>query len=121
VQVTGHVFGNTAVLNVNGKLAIPDAGDLFERTVDRLAGDGARIIVANLENVSAIDAAGLGSIVAAHRACIRSQVRLRLVHVPRRVQHVIDITGLAAVLETFDSLDAALSTSHLVSPVECAC
>jgi anti-anti-sigma factor len=113
VQVTEHVFGNVAVLDINGKLTIPDADDLLERIVDRLAADGARTIVANLQNVSAIDAGGLGSIVAAYRACTRNLVRLRLVHVSVRIQRVIDITGLATILEIFDSLDAALPNSQI--------
>jgi anti-anti-sigma factor len=109
VTVIERVRGDAAVLQLRGPLTTPDAGDQLPRIVARLARDGRRLIVADLGHVSAIDAGGLGALVAAYRTCVESLGRLRLVHVPRRVQHVIDITGLAAVFEVFDSIDAAVA------------
>jgi anti-anti-sigma factor len=109
VTVIEHVLGDAAVLQLGGPLTTPDAGDQLQRTVARLARDGRRLIVADLDQVSAIDAGGLGSMVAAYRTCVENLVGLRLVHVPRRIQQVIDVTGLAAVFEVFDSIDAALA------------
>jgi anti-anti-sigma factor len=108
VTVIEHVLGDAAVLQLGGPLTTPGAGDQLQRIVARLARDGRRLIVADLDHVSAIDAGGLGALVAAYRTCIENLGQLRLVHVPRRVQHVIDITGLAAVFKVFDSIDAAL-------------
>jgi anti-anti-sigma factor len=109
VKVTEHVLGDAAVLQLDGPLTTPGAGDQLQRAVARLARDGRRLIVADLDLVPAIDAGGLGSIVAAYRTCVENLGRLRLVHVPRRIQQVIDITGLGAVFEVFDSIDAALA------------
>ena len=111
MRVTEHRYGDIALLDLDGKLTVPGAGDLLEQTVARLARDGLRVIIASLQNVSAIDAGGLGAMIAAYNASVRLLVAFRLVHVPRRVQHVISITGLAGVLEIFDSLEAALAVS----------
>ena len=111
MRVTEHRYGDVALLDLDGKLTVPGAGDLLEQAVARLARDGLRVIIASLQNVSAIDAGGLGAMIAAYNASVRLLVAFRLVHAPRRVQHVISITGLASVLETFDSLEAALAVS----------
>ena len=118
MRVTEHRYGDVALLDVDGKLTVPDAGELLERAVCRLARDGLRVVIASLQNVSAVDAGGIGAMLAAYRASVRHRVAFRLVHVPRRVQHVISITGLAGVLEAFDSLEAALAISTRVSPAE---
>ena len=115
MRVTEHVFGDAAVLDVDGRLTCLDADGVLERTVERLARHGVRTIVANLVNVSVMDAVGLGALVGAYRASAEQLITFRLVHVPRRIRRLIDITGLAAVLEMFDSLDAALGASQSAS------
>jgi len=109
VTVIEHVLGDAAVLQLGGPLTTPGAGDQLQHAVARLALEGRRLIVADLARVSAIDASGLGSIVAAYRTCAENLGHLRLVHVPRRIQQLIDITGLGKVFEVFDSIDAALA------------
>jgi anti-anti-sigma regulatory factor len=64
MRVIEHRYGDIALLEVDGALTVPDAGDLLEPAASRLAGDGPRVIIASLQNVSAIDAGGLGAMVA---------------------------------------------------------
>src|SRR4051812_35019933 len=104
MRMTEHRYGDVALLDVDGALTGPGSRDELEQAVCRLARDGLRVVIVSLQNVSAIDAGGLGALVSAYHASVGHLVALRLVHVPRRVQHVISITGLAGVLEAFDSL-----------------
>ena len=112
MDITEHVAGKAIVLDVRGRLYGLDAGHQLYLTVDRLGQAGWRRIVANLQHVSAIDAGGLGALVAAHRASARNGVSLRLVHATGRTHHLIRITRLSRVLEMFNSLEEALDDEH---------
>ena len=109
MRITEHPIGNDVVLGLQGKLTGLNATDVLERTVDRLARAGRQRIVLDLDGVSMIDAGGLGSLAGACRASLRNLVTLRLVHVPRRIQTLIALVRLTAVLATFDSVEDALN------------
>ena len=109
MRITERPIGDDVVLGLQGKLTGLDARDVLERTVDRLARAGRRRIVLDLNEVSMIDAGGLGSLAGACRASLRNFVTLRLVHVPRRIHTLIALARLTTVLATFDSVEDALN------------
>jgi anti-anti-sigma factor len=114
MDITERVIGSTIVLDIRGRLYGLDAQGL-ERAVDRLGRAGWRRFVANLEDVSAIDAGGLGSLLAARRASVRHHGTLRLTRARPRIHELIVVTHLPRVLETFNSLDEALDDAHRVT------
>lgn len=63
-------------------------------------------VVADLTEVTFIDSSGLGALVQAHRTALERETRLVVV-ASSSVLRLLRVTGLDAVLETFDRLDAA--------------
>lgn len=114
MDLTERTIGNATVLDVRGKLYGLDAGCRLEQAVERLGRAGRRTILANLEHVSAVDAGGLGALVAAYRTSVRSRVTFRLVRATRRTRHLIVAARLSRVLKTFNSVEDALDDEHPV-------
>jgi anti-sigma B factor antagonist len=108
MRVTLRSIADGGVVGVEGTLTCLEPGDPLEQAVDQLARRGPRIVVADLRHVRDMDAAGLGALVSACRASHRHYVPFRLVHVPRHIRRLIVVTGLAPVMEMFDSLVEAL-------------
>ena len=75
---------------------------------------GATQLVLNLERVSYIDSAGLGAMVEAFSMARHKAVRLKLLNPTERTRHLLEITGLARIVETFDSEAAALASCETV-------
>jgi anti-sigma B factor antagonist len=80
------------------------------RRVQALLTAGTTQLVLNLENVSYIDSAGLGAIVEAFTVARHKAVRLTLLNPTERTRHLLEITGLAKIVESFDSEAAAIAS-----------
>ena len=108
MDINERVIGIVAALDIRGRLYGPEAGCRLERTVERLGHDGRCVIVANLEHVSAVDAGGLGALMAAYRASVRTGVAFKIVCAPKRMRELLVVTRLSPILKTFNSIEDAL-------------
>ena len=61
-----------------------------------------------------IDSAGLGAIIESFTAARNKAVRLTLLNPTERTRHLLEITGLARIVVTFDSEAAALASCDTV-------
>ena len=76
--------------------------------IDQLIRDGRVKLVLDLAAVTYIDSAGLGLMVAKFVSLRSRGGDLRLVHPTPRSMHLMTITSLATVFETYASEDAAV-------------
>lgn len=107
LQITEHAVGNVTVLNLKGRLILEDCSELRE-AVDALVQQGRPKLVLDLQDVPYIDSAGLGILVAKYLSVRRVGGDIKLVHLGPRSSHVLDITHLDRIFETFDSEDDAI-------------
>lgn len=115
-----RLIAGVTVLDLEGRLTFTSGAEMGRRVQALLAG-GATQLVLNLEDVSYVDSAGLGAIVEAFTMARHQAVRLKLINPTERTRHLLEITGLARIVETFDSEAAALGETvedrHVVSSV----
>ena len=96
-------------LDLDGRLTFTSGAEL-SRLVQTLLVAGTTQLIVNLERVSYIDSAGLGAMVEAFTVARNRTVKLKLLNPTERTRYLLDITGLAKVVETFDSEAAALAS-----------
>jgi len=96
------------ILDVEGKITI-GKGDvaLREAVQEQLSGGPARMLI-NLKNVSTIDSSGVGELVSAFTTVTNRGGKLKLVHLPPKVNDILQITQLITVFETFENEDEAV-------------
>ena len=73
------------------------------------AGGDAELVVVDLERVTFIDSAGLGTLVGAHRRMRERGGWLRIVRPPPLVARAFELTGLDTVLDMRDTREQALA------------
>ena len=96
-----------ALVRCDGRiLAGKEARLLWERLNPVFSDFSACIL--NLAKVVQIDAQGLGTVMDCYRKAHQSDCALILAQVPPRVQRLLDVTKLSAVLEIFPSEEAAI-------------
>ena len=107
------MIAGATVLDLEGRLTFTSGAEL-RRLLQALVVGGATQLVLNLERVSYIDSAGLGVIIEAFTAARNKAVRLTLLNPTERTRHLLEITGLARMVETFDAGAAALASCETV-------
>ena len=102
--------GDVTLLNIGGRITL-GSGDIKMR--DKLLEQldkGKKKIVLDLGEVSFIDSAGLGELVAAYTSARRHGAQVKLANLTKKIDDLLDITRLSSVFETFDSADDAVKS-----------
>jgi anti-sigma B factor antagonist len=103
--------GNTAIIDLEGRLSIGDAVEDFRKLwMDALA-QGAKNLVVNLGEVTMMDSSGIGTMIRCHSAITQQGGKLRLVNPNSVVRQAFKITRLDSVFEFHDSEQSALTAS----------
>ena len=97
------------ILDLEGRLTFTSGSDMGRRVQALLEGGTTQLLL-NLEGVSYVDSAGLGAIVEAFTVSRHKAVRLKLLKPTERTRHLLEITGLARIVESFDSEAAAIAS-----------
>jgi anti-sigma B factor antagonist len=108
MDIAERTSGKVTVLDLSGKITLGEGDVLLKDKLHSLLNQGHKQILLNLAQVSYVDSAGLGGIVAAYTTVTRDGGSLKLMNVTKRLQDLLSITKLLTVFETFDSEDEAL-------------
>jgi anti-sigma B factor antagonist len=111
MTINERLVGNALVLDVAGAVVCGKADGLIERAVQQQLDVGRRLVVVNLGDVCSMDAAGLGALAGAYRAARKAACNLRFASLPTRIRHLLAISRLITVFETFDTVEQAADGS----------
>lgn len=103
-----HV-GGAAVVDVSGRLTLSEGATPLRQTIQKLADDGHRMVLLNLNEVQYVDSSGLGALTVSLSLLKRSGGVLRLVNVPPRMRELIRLTRLDRVIPIFTDEESALA------------
>lgn len=110
LTIATHLAGDVAVLQLTGRLVLEDMDSPLRDEIERLIRGGHVKLVLDLNAVTYIDSAGLGLLVAKFVSLRSRGGDLRLVHLTPRSMHLMTITNLATVFETYASEDLAVAS-----------
>ena len=108
-RFTERAVEGVTVLDVDGQLTEETATEMWER-IRGLAAAGDRRILLNLADVSYVDSAGLGSMIASFVAMKGVGGALKLVNPTKRTRQLLEVTALTSVMQAFDSEVLALAS-----------
>lgn len=98
------------ILELTGTITL-GAGDVTMR--DLIKGQlsqGKKSLIIDLGGVSFMDSTGLGELVAAYTTARHQEATLKLANLTKKIKDLLTITQLAAVFETYETLDEALAS-----------
>ena len=108
-----RTIDGVTILDLEGRLTFTSGSELGRRVQALLVGGTTQLLL-NLERVSYVDSAGLGAIIEAFTVSQHKAVRLKLLNPTERTRHLLEITGLARIVESFGSEAEAIASWHLV-------
>lgn len=108
--MTDRDVNGITVLDIEGRIVLGEESNSFRERVKGLLAAGKRKIVLNMSNVSYIDSAGLGTLVATFHSARSQGATLKLANLGSKFREVLQVTKLMTVFDTYDNEAAAVQS-----------
>lgn len=110
MKATSRSAGNVEIIKLDGKITI-GAGDTQLREVIMNAINAGRTnILLDMSGVTTIDSSGIGELVGAFTTVANRGGKLKLLHLPAKLNELLHITQLITVFEVHENEQAALAS-----------
>ena len=109
MNIIERKLNDVTVLDLEGALAL-EGNKQFRQRVTAIIDAGARKLIVNMARVKYMDSSGLGELISCYTSLQRMSGRIKLLHLSDRLQHLLVITKLNSVFETFDSEPAVVAS-----------
>jgi anti-sigma B factor antagonist len=101
LKMTNREVDGVSVVALDGRIVLGEESNALREKVKSLIAEGKKKIVLNMDNVTFIDSAGLGTLVAAHHSAKSNGAGLKLCHLGTKFQEVLQITKLLTVFDVY--------------------
>jgi len=108
--MTDRDVSGVDVLDIEGRIVLGEESNSFREKVKSLLAAGHKKIVLNLANVSYIDSAGLGTLVAIFDSARKQDTTVKLANLGSKFRELLQVTRLMTVFETYDNEAAAIQS-----------
>ena len=110
LKMTTREVDGVTVVALDGRIVLGEESNAMREKVKTLVAEGKKKIVLNMDNITFIDSAGLGTLVAAHHSAKGQVASLRLCHLGTKFQEVLQITKLMTIFEVFNTEAEAVAS-----------
>jgi len=110
LKVSSREEKGVRVIDLNGKITIGKGDLILREAVDQSLKEGQSSILLNLGNVSYMDSAGIGELVACYKRVLERKGKMKLVNPAGRVQDLLALTKLDEYFDTFPTEQEALAS-----------
>ena len=115
LNISNKQVGDVSVVVLKGRIVLGEGSSALREQIKSLVGDGKKKIVLNMENVTYIDSAGLGTLVAAHISAKKQGAALFLSDLGNKFHEVLQITRLLTVFNVYATEAEAISSFGVTS------
>lgn len=101
------------IVDLSGMFMLGESSAVLRKAILDLISRHRRKIVLNFRDVTSIDSAGVGELVAAYAEIKRTEGRVRLLNPPKKVCDMLELTQLSKVFQVYaDEPSAIRSFDH---------
>jgi len=104
-----HV-GDVVIVDMAGRLTIGESAGMMRNLVKELVRKGEKKILLNLKEVSYVDSAGLGELVASYASVSNAQGQIQLLHTQAKIHDLLQVTKLYTVFADYSDEALALKS-----------
>jgi len=108
--MTDREVSGVSVLDIEGRIVLGEESNSFREKVKSLLAAGKKKIILNLAQVTYIDSAGLGTLVATFHSARSQGAMLKLTNLGSKFKEVLQVTKLMTVFDTYDTEAAAIQS-----------
>jgi anti-sigma B factor antagonist len=102
--------GNVAIIELKGKITIGSGDVQLRDTITKILESGKHNILVDMKEVTAIDSSGIGELVGCYTTVTNKGGKLRLLHLPPKIQDVLTVTQLITVFDVYEVESEAVAS-----------
>jgi anti-sigma B factor antagonist len=110
LQIVEKEINGVTILALSGRVTLGEESNQLRTKIKDVLGGGVKRLVLDLGNVSYIDSAGLGTLVAGYTSAQSQGANMKLANLTKRFREQLNITKLVTVFEVYDSVDDAVKS-----------
>jgi anti-sigma B factor antagonist len=110
LRMSDRDVSGVTVIEIEGRIVLGEESNSFREKVKSLLAAGKKKIVLNLANVSYIDSAGLGTLVATFHSARSQGATLKLANLGQKFKEVLQVTKLMTVFDTYENETEAINS-----------
>ena len=107
-KATFREVGMVTIVDLSGLLKLGESSVVLRTAISELIAKQCSKIVLNFHDVTEIDSAGIGELVAAYTTVKSKNGRLKLLQPPQKVSNMLKLTQLLRVIDVYTDEDAAV-------------
>jgi anti-sigma B factor antagonist len=108
--MTNSEVDGVTVVELDGRIVLGEESNSLRERLKSMVAAGKRKIVLNMAEITYIDSAGLGALVAAHVSAKTQGASVRLCNLGKKFHDVMQVTRLLTVFDVYDTQAAAVSS-----------
>jgi anti-sigma B factor antagonist len=108
LQIVEKESSGITVLELSGRVTLGEESNQLRTKVKDVLAQGKKRLVLDLGNVSYIDSAGLGTLVAGYTSSQSQGAGMKLANLTKRFREQLNITKLVTVFDVYGSVEEAL-------------
>ncbi|PYV08856.1 MAG: anti-sigma factor antagonist [Acidobacteria bacterium] len=110
LQIVEKDLSGVAIIGLAGRLILGDESNNLRNKIKDLLGMGKRRLVLDVGEVTYIDSAGLGALVACFISAESHGANLKLANLTNKIREQLSITKLVTVFDVYDSVEKAVGS-----------
>jgi anti-sigma B factor antagonist len=110
IYIVEKVVQGIMVVDVRGRITLGHETEVLRTKLRQLITAGQNRIILNLGEVSYVDSVGLSSLISGFTSSRSAGGALKLLHLPRGVHQLMQITRLSTVFEVYEDLQTAVES-----------
>lgn len=110
LKMNARELGGVTVVDLEGRIVLGEESNAMREQVKSLLATNKKKIVLNMANVTYIDSAGLGTLVASFHSARSQGATLKLANLGDKFREVLQVTKLLTVFEVFNNEATAVAS-----------
>ena len=114
--IVEKIVDGVMMLDMRGRITLGPETETLRSKLRELLAAGHHNVIVNLGEVTYLDSVGLGTLVGAFTSIRNAGGSMKLLHLPRGVQQLLQVTRLSTVFEIYEDLPAAIASFRKDEP-----
>jgi anti-sigma B factor antagonist len=110
MKATNRTVDNVEIIAQQGKITIGSGDTQLREVISNAVSAGKTNVLLDLSGVTTIDSSGIGELVGSYTTVTNRGGKLKLLHLPAKLNELLHVTQLITVFEVYDNEREAVAS-----------
>jgi anti-sigma B factor antagonist len=110
MKATSRDVNGVEIVKLEGKITIGAGDQQLREVISNMVNDGKSKILLDMSGVTTIDSSGIGELVGSYTTVANRGGKLKLLHLPAKLNELLHITQLITVFEVYEDEQEAVKS-----------